>query len=46
VKVGAKKKRRASSADVTPNRRKSPTLRLDIPETCGVISDISHPSHY
>jgi hypothetical protein len=40
VKVGVKKKRMASSADVTPNRRKSPNLRPYIPLTCCLTSVI------
>jgi hypothetical protein len=40
VKVDVRKKRRTSSAEVTPNRRKSPSLRRDIPETSGLTEVI------
>jgi hypothetical protein len=43
VKVGVRKMRRASSPDVTPNRRASPNLRLEILERYGIISVIPLP---
>jgi hypothetical protein len=43
VKVDVRKKSRTSSADVTPNRRKSPSLRRDIPEMCGLTQVIPLP---
>ncbi len=41
--MDVRKKSRTSSANVTPNRRKSPSLRLDIPETCGLTQVIPLP---
>src|SRR5512137_642923 len=44
VKVDVRKKSITSSTDVTPNRKKSPSLRRDIPEVCGLTQVISPPA--